>query len=385
MAPLSCSSALILLSAVTNGVFALPEPTRFILVSSPSQQKILYGDMQTFQELSRPATERTPKETRELVNGAACTIPDGPTCAAHRGEGLSAPQGIALYQDVLRSVLYVSDTVSSDGNIYKYDLVSNFDATTNSFYLRAGPQIRVASGIAGGAQWLAVDGVGNLFFTTGSFGSTAGQVQTISAASLRTLNGTSPLPPSAISVLYTPDDDGATISQPGGIAADNFYLYWTNQDAGETAGSVVQAWEHKHLHVQPDEVTDAPAFPRALAANVALANGVCLARDTVFYTGDTTALFAVKTGGNAIALVSEAFTKPKGCVYDSIGTLYVADAEANMIYSLPANMPRLRMVRHITPVFSVQGPAQVAIFSAGAFSLRPGLILMALSFLLPML
>lgn len=376
--------ALIVLSAVTNGVFALPEPTRFILASSPSQQKIFYGDMPTFQELSRPLASRTPKETRILVDGAACTIADGPACATVRGEGLRAPSGIALYQDASHSVLFVSDTVAEDGNIYKYDITINFDATTNSFYLRQGPQIRVVSGIAGGAQWLAVDGVGNLFFTTGTSGSVAGQVQTISADRLRELNSTAPLPASAITVLYTADNDGTTISQPGGIAADNFYLYWTNQDAGETAGTVVQAWEHKSLHVQADDATEAPAYPRALSANAALANGVCLARDTVFYTGDTTSLYAVKTGGNAIALVSEGFTTPKGCVYDSIGTLYVADSGANMIYSLPANMPRLRMVKHITPVFSVQGPAQVAIFSSGCLSLGPGLVVFALSLLMPM-
>lgn len=385
MAPLSCSSALTVLSVLTNGVFALPEPTRFMLASSPSQQKIFYGDMPTFQELSRPSSERTPKETRELVNGVACTIADGPTCASTRGEGLRAPQGLALYQDAVNSAIFVSDTVADNGNIYKYDLSSNFDATTNSFYLRAGPQIRVASGIAGGAQWLAVDGIGNLFFTTGSSGTTAGQVQSISAESLRTLNGTHPLDPSEIIVLYTADNDGASISQPGGIAADNFYLYWTNQDAGETAGTVVQAWEHKSLHVQPEDATEAPAFPRSLAANAALANGVCLARDTVFYTGGTTSLFAVKTSGNTIAQVFEGFTTPKGCVYDSIGTLYVADADANMIYSLPANMPRLRTVKRITPVFAVQGPAQVAIFNSHAFSLGPGLALLALCALLQLL
>merc|ERR1719329_178492 len=114
-------------------------------------------------------------------------ITDGPTCTTTRGEGLRAPQGHALYQDAVSAHLFVSDTVADNGNIYKYDLFSNYDAATQSFYLRAGPQIRVASGIAGGANWLAVDGIGNLFFTTGTSGSTAGQVQSISAQSLRLL------------------------------------------------------------------------------------------------------------------------------------------------------------------------------------------------------
>merc|ERR1719198_1728124 len=175
-------------------------------------------------------------------------------------------------------------------------------------------------------------------------------------------------------VLYAPDPavDPNYVSKPGGIAADNYFVYWTNTDAGETKGTIVKAYENP-------QTAEAGSFPAPIAGNAAMAKGVCLARGTVFYSGDTTSLFATKLAGGVIAEVSGAFQKPRGCAYDLMGSLYVADEQANAVYSLPGNMPQLRSVKHLSKVISVNQPNQIVILSSGWRGAPPMFLLLALA------
>lgn len=266
-------------------------------------------------------------------------------CPADSNLGLRSPKGLAVFQSQNASVLYVSDDEAQ--NIYAYDLQYS-SSKRGVGTLSAGAQRRVCEGVQGGTPWLAVDGLGNLFFAAGE----SGQVQMISVADLFSGNPATP------KVLYASDQ--ATVSTPGGIATDNYFVYWTNQDAGESAGTVVRAYET----VPANPATASTTYPKQLAANAAAAVSVCLARDVVFYTGITTSLFAVKRDGGSIAEVSNKFGQPRGCIYDTEGTLYVTDGDGS-IYSLPANFVTLRVVRRLTKVMTVNDPWQPAIFSAG--------------------
>merc|ERR1719188_1657342 len=89
---------------------------------------------------------------------------------------------------------------------------------------------------------------------------------------------------------------GAAVARPAGVASDNFFVYWANEGGDEATGTLVRA---------PDSIGEDPAqFADALQALAAnsdsvsyedVASNVCLARDTVFFTGDTHSLWAVKT------------------------------------------------------------------------------------------
>lgn len=318
-------------------------PTRFILVTSPGDRNVYYAKLPSFHELTKPVSNRSQIDAQKLIDGAASKC-EGAFCTEVSNQGLSSPQGLALYQDSTSAWVYVSDVEAE--NIYKYSLSMRYDEPTNAFYLLVGDQERVSSGIPGGALWLSVDGLGNLFYTSG----TNGQIEMISSENLKKNN----VSESAREVLYKAADS-TSVSQPGGIVADNFFVYWANRDAGETAGTIVKAYERKKA--------ESADYPKALTSNAAMASGVCLARDTVFYTADTESIFAVKQQGGAIAEVTSGFQKPRGCVYDNVGTLYVADEQANAIYSLPGNMPNLRAVKHITKVISVNQPQQLVIYS----------------------
>lgn len=284
----------------------------------------------------------------KFIDGVStkCT---GAMCDSTSDQGLDAPAGLALHQAGSTYTLYVSDLTAE--NIYKYPVSVILDAATNSYFLSVGGQERVATGIPGGAHSLACDGLGNLFYTS----STAGQVEMIPVEKLQSGDTTS----QARKVLYAPDPavDPNYVSKPGGIAVDNYFVYWTNTDAGETKGTIVKAYENP-------QTAEAGTFPAPIAGNAAMAKGICLARGTVFYSGDTTSLFATKLSGGVIAEVSGAFQKPRGCAYDLMGSLYVADEQANAIYSLPGNMPQLRSVKHLSKVISVNQPNQIVILSS---------------------
>jgi len=191
---------------------------------------------------------------------------------------------------------------------------------------------------------MAVDGYGNLFFTT----SEDGAIHTLPASEMA--KGSQ-----STETLYSAES--ASVRGPAGIVADGFFLYWANRQGDTTSGVVARA---------PERRTEGSVAPEVLAANSDLyqeiAVNVCLARDNLFFTGESEYLFAVKSAGGMIANVSRAFSAPKGCAYDGESTLYVADAGSNAVYSLPANMAALRPIRHVSKVASVEGPDQIAIF-----------------------
>merc|ERR1719201_2867009 len=75
-------------------------------------------------------------------------------------------------------------------------------------------------------------------------------------------------------VLY--DDSIAGVSSPGGIAVDGYRLFWANGENGEQDGTVVQGFE---------EPLGSTALNQ-LAKNLALAHGICLSPQRVFYADE---------------------------------------------------------------------------------------------------
>lgn len=323
-----------------------------MIVSSPTEGNILYKALPGFETRSKLDAEYQVGGMSVLINGALKCM--GTTCDENSDQGLRTPQGIALWHGGNTRTLYVSDCDAK--NIYKYDLTVVPANEDQAPLLHAGTQSPVLRNVPGGARWLTTDGLGNLFFSVEE----KNEIQKIDVASLNGKPGTA-----VAKVLYTQAGSPA-VSGPGGIYADNFFLYWSNKANGQAAGTIVKAYERPKA-----SALFAAKFPKVLAQNLDRAFGVCAVKDTIYFTHENAGLYAVEKGGGAIAEVSAEFQQPRGCSWDGDGGLYVADKKANAIYRLPANFQDLRVVKHITKVADVTAPCQVLILTAPQHSVEP--------------
>lgn len=246
-----------------------------------------------------------------------------------------------------KAVLYVADTAAS--KIFAYGITGTLDfdpADAMKFgTIQAGAQELVVKDLAS-VSGLALDGFGNLYFTTMD-----GTVGVLAADKLPANSPTA-------SILYAADGQ-KSVASPFSLAADNFNVFWANQANGQSEGAVVSAFERNAKELAEKY----PEYPKPLAKNIAKAAGVCVAKTNLFFTGEAAALFGVKTTGGGVTQVSNSFKKAKGCVYDGESTLYVADSEAEAVYSLPANFPTLRAVKSVQEVVKCEGAASVAVFT----------------------
>jgi sugar lactone lactonase YvrE len=287
------------------------EPTRYLIVSAPKLAKIEYFTL--------PDTTPNP-----LID-----------------TGLRSPQGLA--EDRKRRVLYVADP-----DLRK---VLSYELTVKEGTLLVEGQPTVAAQNVE-ARWVAVDGQGDLFFTDEA----ANVIMRVSSADVNAGNAH---PVVVYSGAQTPE-----VNRPGGVAVDNFNVFWSNKAVGTQVGSVVKGDEEpqtakKHVLAK-------------IAENANKVYGVCLSQNNVFYTDTQKFLFGVKKSGGAIATVSDGLLGPRGCTWDGESTVFVADKAAGAIYSFPGNMPNLSPARlskfaSYDDAFGlavVQSNAVVAVFAA---------------------
>lgn len=295
--PAACTLRLLLCAAAARGAAALavanPNPAKFLIVSAPGEGKVAY--------------------MRVRSGGSIGMLGRGVQSSMQTlvGSGLEEPQGLAVEQT--RRLLLVADPKAQQ--IYSYPLRSYEQR------LSVGPRSVLAQGVE--ARWVAVDGVGDIFFTDES----RNQILKITRA--QALKGqTMPR------VVY----DGTSLAQvsaPGGVAVDSFHAYWANKLKGTEAGSVVRGPETPRVLSQG---VAASAVVEPLARNSEKSYGVCLAWNNVYYTQPESSIFVVKKEGGAPAVVSSRLTNPRGCAWDGDGTVYVADRGAGAVYSFAGNM-----------------------------------------------
>lgn len=258
---------------------------------------------------------------------------------------LGTPQGLAV--DQVRDRLVVADPALKQ--VLGYLLLSESGA------LNASKRTVIAQNVE--PRWVAVDTQGNVFFTD----EVSNTVQRLPYwAALR--GNSEP------EIMY----DGTSLTQvskPGGIATDNFHLFWTNKLEGNTAGSLVRA--------------DAAATSEAEAALAVLskvspkAYGVCVALNNVFYTDPEQTLYGVKSSGGPVVEISTSFVEPRGCAFDGDGTVYVADRGDNSVLSFSGNMQELQPV-DLQQVAQVEDAFALAVFSgARAPAAAAALLLLA--------
>lgn len=283
----SIRSLLLVVVASCSGA-AFAQSPGFLLVSAPKSQKISWV--------------RLPDGDNDYTRGRPVTLID---------TGLQHPQGIAV--DQVRKRLYVTDPDVQ--KIYSYQLIIKGDQMTTD-----GRQTVISHDVE--SRWVAVDGAGNVFF------SDEPRNLILKVPVAKALRGEQ-----EPEVVY----NGASVTEvnePGGVAVDNFNVFWTNKHFGTKAGSVVRGSETPEATKPHDTVS-------IVAQNVAKSYGVCLALDNIYYTDSTKFLYGVKKNGGEAAKVSETLKHPRGCAWDGDGTVFVADRGQNAIYAFAGNMHAL--------------------------------------------
>lgn len=324
-------------------VAAYEADPRFIFVSSPSKRKIYYAPLPSLTELAKHPDDRLVPAATMLIDGSVKPSSGGVLGLEAPATPLETPEGLAVWHGKDKAVLYVADTAAK--KIFAYQITASLAGAPV-----AGVQQLVAKDIEGVTS-LALDGFGNLYFTTNN-----GRVGTLSSEKLLPLTADKP----TVTILYT-SESTKTVSTPFGLAADNFNVYWSNQANGQQNGAIVKAFERNVAALK----TKYPQYPMPLSKTMTKAMGVCVAKSNVFFTGVAQTLYGVKTTGGSISEVSRSFEEPRGCAFDGENTLYVADAKTGSISSLPANFITLPAapLKKLQKVATVEAPSAVAVFT----------------------
>lgn len=406
-----------LLLVVCRGVAATADLTKYLIATQPDQAKVVYTQLWTFDELALPSSQRPVLTPRTLIDGVTSACQGGVTvCDETSDQGLRRPDAVAVFHAAAGSVLYVADVQAE--KLFAYDLsVSGVIDVLSPLApsLRVGAQRVIRQDITGGVKGVAVDGMGNVFFssanqvsmiradqlhrgreapavvlyqgadaTTAAAAAAAAAAPATPALLLQTGRARRLQQPAPAAVAPAADPAAVTAptgspSSPGALVVDNFFVYWVNGAEGTTdgVGTIVKGYERE----RPHGAGIPSGYPMNLAMNSPTASGICLARDNVFYTvPQATALpmvYGVKTNAGAIAEITRGVTDPRGCAWDGDGAIYVADHGANAIISMPSAFGSLRTVEQTERIMEVIGPGQLAVYlpSSGAAGSGAALIL----------
>lgn len=300
-------------------------PTKYLIVSNARNGSIGYV------RLSR---DGTPGDVMTLID-----------------KDLVHPQGIAV--DQKRQLLLIAD--SELRKVVSYGLMLHEDGT-----LGVDEQTPVADDVA--SRWVAVDGPGNVYFTDEE------NYKVLKISATQVLDGDTKARP----VFADTKGDGAgSILAPGGVATDNFNIFWTNKEQGKEVGTVMKALQGPPL----SNTTGAKLNSEPLAKNVPKAYGLCLAMSHLYYTGTEKNVYAVTTKGDGkVVTVTSELSNPRGCAWDGESTVYIADRSADGIFALP--MPSLSLTEaKATKVAKFEGAFGVAVFSSARSSLAGSALL----------
>lgn len=265
------------------GCNQLHHKRRFLIVAAPRLSMISYLEVMKGGGVSSP--QATPKPLIKT--------------------DLGTPQGIAV--DQVRNRLLVADPALKK--------ILGFTLESTDSELKASNMVVVGKDVE--PRWVAVDVRGDVYLTD----ELANRILRIPYAN--SLRGNA-----VPEVIY----DGTSLTQvnsPGGIATDNFNLYWTNKLQGKTEGALVVA-----ANANSKEAANA----RVLSKTSDKAYGVCVAINNVFYTAPEKQIFGVKEKGGLITELTGSMLQPRGCIYDGDSTVYVADRGANAVFSFAGNM-----------------------------------------------
>jgi sugar lactone lactonase YvrE len=349
-------------------LLAVAHASKYLLVSTPenSPEKVWYmvlpsaGSASATTDATVTATESTGTTDASTTADAGVTG-NGMFALLKDTDGLAKPIGIAV--DHARNGLYVADYVM--GKILRWPMAEDTTLQTLSV---TSTSTEIYSGAY--VSWIAVDSIGNLFFSDedtstiwkvaahdliksgrgkdDEFYDTKKLTYSLNCPGVYGSDRPTPV------VVYSRDETKTSeVSGPGGLAVDNFHVFWGNKQLGTQVGSIVKGYETS----TPDKIKQ----PVKVALNTERVYGVCLAGNNIFYTDKRTNIYGVKKHGGGIATISESMKDPRGCTWDGDGTIYVADMEGGKVKSFPSNMLNLAPQK-LKDVVEVYQPMSLAVY-----------------------
>jgi len=336
------------------GAEAFGEAPKFLIISAPSTGKISYLKLPTSGAPAVAADQTATTNATSLLDKGQTAVSVKRTLRAEENtvtdlisEGLTFPQGIAV--DQYRKNLYVADP--NLGKLVSYPLKSSRRQP-----LYVGSQQLVADNVE--VRAVAVDGLGNVFFTEEPTG--------------RIMRVTAKMIADGVTTAETVYDSASSkgVSSPGGIALDNYFVYWLNKVGGVGHGTLLRARQNPHpealLNVTKQQVNGSGAAMIALASNAVKCYGVCIALGNLYYSDESTNLYGIHRASTAQhdpVTVSSSLQQPRGCAFDGDSTVYVADKVGNAVYQFPSNTQDLTDVPPLTKAADLQGAFGVAVYT----------------------
>lgn len=325
--------------AGARGVYS-GESAKYLIASSPSTGQISYIRVRRGGNL----------DTMGLVSESFMQV--------LIGSGLVRPSGLAV--DQARRKLLVADPGAQ--KIVSYPLGSH------QGQLVVGSQTTVVQGVE--AQWVATDSTGAVYFSDGA----RNEIAMVPADS--GLRG------DALRRRLYNSNNTDQVATPGGLAADAFAVYWANSGATGQVGAVVRGLERPLPTTE--NITVLPRSPTT-------ALGVCIALDNVYFTQPDRTMYGLKKAGGSAVAVSDRLLRPRGCTWDGVGTVYVADQGSNAVFSFAGGMQdttagvfhpgeQLQDLRpaELSKTVELEDPFDVAVFSK-APRLAPWLLALAVA------
>jgi len=345
------------------------DPLQFLIISSPTQKKVAWTTLQNFAS----------------SDGRAFPLVSS---------GLNEPKGLAI--DHANGWLYVAD--SGANKIFRYTILTDMSAGKPTL-VTSGVRVTVSEGHP--VEWLTLDKDGNMFYTApdtnninkisavtlakmGDRGTRATDLVIVSERTLEDqsmLKGTIPQeernalqqgvmladkPPEAPNIYsFYEASINPHVSLPTSIWADGADLYWTNGQAGKTAGTIVKGEANPRSHVG---FHGSAPFPTTAITNISDgAFGLAKTNQFMFFsqngpaprTGLVTGLIM---GTNIKIDVTSRLVRPRGLAWDQDQTVYVADEDEGTVWSFPAG--RLTANMPLTKTVHLDGAYGMAIFSS---------------------
>jgi len=292
---------------------------------------------------------------------AYCMLPDNVFYPLVLGEVVQ-PMAIAVDQQASR--LFVADPPNRV--IWWYKLSVGDDG----FMVTTGDRWAAVQNIT--AHWIAVNSVGDLYFT-GTQGT--GNTSTVSVwrqDARDTVVGGNPF---GAKEVYNRDTSGAPDPSawvPSGIAVDALYIYWGNEIGGRTHGSVVKA-TRTNIGVKPQAQS-----VDVLSKAVSNVRGMTATGTHIFYTSPQGVYGVLKTAPTPVndpeaGLVVSPLSgdtsawNPTNIAWDGDSTLYFAETSTGVVYTIPSlSTQQQRLTKHVDAPGAF-GISIISFSSNGAF------------------
>jgi len=338
-------------------------PPKFLIISSTSQKKVVWTLLPDFPNAATP--------TFDLIN-----------------QGLSAPKGLAF--DQKRGQLYVAD--SGAEKIFRYTIL--IDKSQAKPHLASTHMRITVVENCGPVEWINLDDEGNLFYSSArtnninkistevmkKLGSGELQASSLTVVSQKVLQAQelkrieanrtyyaegSNLPTDAPPVLAHIHSIyeaklNPNVAHPGAIWVEGDKLYWTNQEQGVTAGTVVEGQVNPTIPNAPKNAAAKPApFPaKPLSKASGGAVGLAKAKEVMFFTrNETIKGTSVEVQGDAMMVsgfiigsgITIDYVRGLGgarqLLWDKAQTMFVADDVMGTVSTFPtgrimSNVPR---------------------------------------------